>query len=84
MVKFVVSPAIQAIIEEYNAVNNVCEQDDGYISPTSASIEHLQLAHMISSLPSNYSLHDVLKSTSLYLEPSKKRELVYLPYIVFT
>jgi len=84
MVKFVVSQDIQEIIREYNKTRNLSEGDDGYIGSESESIEHLQLVHIVSALQSiaqlvnkwKYSLSNILKTTSLYIQPIEKPEPV--------
>jgi len=88
MVKFVISPEIQALISEYNALKNLSEDDDGYITSSSPSIEHLQLVHIASMLQtanptdgSQSSLRTILKSTQLYIEPIEKPKPVGSRYI---
>jgi hypothetical protein len=80
MVKFVVSQQIQAIIQEYNTFKNLAEQDEGYVNPSSVSIQHLQLVHIAEYLQasaeatekSQYTLNNILRNTSIYIEPIKK------------
>lgn len=84
MVKFVVSSDIQIIINEYNKITNLSEGDEGYISPETASLDHIQLDHVASTLQrkaepakkSRYSLSHILTTTSLYIEPIQKHKPV--------
>lgn len=87
MVRFVVSPDIQRIINDYNMTKKLLGGDSGYINPESMSIEHLQLVHIASALqavaePANkprYSISHILKTASLYIEPIQKPKPVNLP-----
>jgi hypothetical protein len=88
MVRFVVSDEIRDVIEEYNTRKKLCEEDPGYIDPKDKSIEHVQLADLLHVLQSTttdpaktsqYSLHQVLRSTSLYIEPPVPRTPVLFP-----
>jgi hypothetical protein len=79
MVKFVVSPEIQQLISEYNTAKKLAETDEGYVPPDSPSIEHLQLVHISSILralepskKSQYSLNNILKTTTLFIQPIEK------------
>lgn len=80
MVKFVVSQDIRVILKEYIKTRNLSEGDEGYIDTDSESIEHQQLVHITSILqstaePANkckYSLNNILKTTSIYLQPIEK------------
>jgi hypothetical protein len=77
MVRFVVSSAIRTVIRDYNKKKSFQDSDDGYIDPESIAIEHLRLAHIASTLQASaelakrmdYSLNNMLKSTTLYIEP---------------
>jgi hypothetical protein len=77
MVRFVVSSAIRTVIRDYNKKKGFEDSDDGYIDPESIAIEHIQLAHIASTLQAtaelakrmDYSLNNILKSTALYIEP---------------
>jgi hypothetical protein len=87
MVKFVVSQDIQAILKEYNKKRNLSKGDGGYIDSDSVSIEHLQLVDIASTLQSKaepinkhkYSLNNILKTTSLYIQPTEKPKPVCPP-----
>jgi hypothetical protein len=80
MVRFCVSPQIEQLLKEYNAANGLSENDSQYVSPTSQSIEHLQVVNILSLLnqrtrpnESKYTLNEILRSTSLFLDiPPKK------------
>ena len=79
MVKFVVSQEIQRLISEYNTAKKLVETDEGYLPPDSPSIEHLQLVHISSTLQtlkpskkSQYSLNNILKTTTLFVQPIEK------------
>ena|SRR5271170_7918916 len=79
MVKFVVSPEIQQLVSEYNTAKKLADTDDGYVPPDSPSIEHLHLVHMSSTLQtlepskkSHYSLNNILKTTTLFIQPIEK------------
>ena len=80
MVRFKVSPEIRKILYEYNTTEKFSESDGGYIDPKSASVEHLQLAHIAAVMKAKgklseemqYSLGSMLKTTCLYLEPPVK------------
>ena len=84
MVKFEVSADIQKIIKEYNKTCKLSEADDGYINPQSGAIEHLQLVQIASTLQSKaenvdktqFALSHILKSTSLFIPPSNKPNIV--------
>ena len=88
MVRFIVSSEIRGIIEEYNTTKKVCKDDDEYLDPEIESIEHVQLTRILTFLQSRttdpakkpqYSLHKVLKSTSLHIEPPPLRKPVNPP-----
>src|SRR5579859_633729 len=83
--RFVVNSEIRGIIEEYDTTKKVCKDDDEYLDLEIESIEHIQLTRILTSLQSRttdpakkaqYSLHKVLKSTSLYIEPPPLRKPV--------
>lgn len=88
MVKFVVSPEIRQLISEYNTVRNLSEDKDGGLRPDSPSIEHLQLVTLASTVRAaahptkapQYSLHNILKTTQLYIEPIEKPKPVSSQY----
>jgi hypothetical protein len=71
MVKFVLSSEIRERVLEYNKIKRTKE----CIDAESPWIEHLQLVEIASTLQadgpekSDYSLANMLKSTSLYLDP---------------
>ena len=88
MVRFVVNSEIRGVIEEYNTTKKVCKDDDEYLDPEIESIEHVQLTRILTFLQSRttdpakkpqYSLHKVLKSTSLHIEPPPLRKPVNPP-----
>jgi hypothetical protein len=80
MVRLAVSPNIQRIIRHYNVQKKLSEGEDGFINSNAAFIEHLSLAHIASALQadaeptqkSHYTLDNILKTTSLYIEPVEK------------
>lgn len=71
MVRFVLSSEIRERVLEYNKIKRTKE----CIDAESPWIEHLQLVEITSTLQadgpekSDYSLANMLKSTSLYLDP---------------
>jgi len=84
MVSFVLTPELQETIREYNAVIRKRKASEE-IDEKCDSIQHLQLAQVASTLQKEYptkrdeySLHNILKHTSLYLEPKPKPKPVYL------
>lgn len=83
MVKFAVTPSISTILQEYNIQKTLSEDHEGYIDPSAPSIDHVFLSNILTFLQShnpscakNYSFHEVLKSTSLYIEPPPPRKPV--------
>src|SRR4051794_27394263 len=89
MVRFVVSSEIRYVIEEYDTMKKISKDDDEYLDPEVESIGHVQLTRILTFLQSKttdpakkteYSLHKVLKSTSLYIEPPPLRKPVIPPH----
>ena len=86
MVRFIVTARIQEIIQEYNVDRGLEEHVDGFVNSERESIDHLQLAHIATALrqahptkSDDYALHNILKCTSLYLEPKPKpKPVIYL------
>jgi hypothetical protein len=76
MVKFAVTEEIRAIIREYN------EREGDEVDENVKAIEHVQLARIAQALRNcapdeqDYTLHNILKSTSIYIEPKPVRKIV--------
>jgi len=81
MVKFVVTPEIQRIIHKYNDLQHQSIGNEKYLDPEALAIEHLLLVQIAAILQASeddsatklqYSLNNILKSTSLYIAPIQK------------
>ena len=81
MVKFVVTQEIQRIIQKYNERQHQSIGNEKYIDPEALAIEHLLLVQIAATLQASeddsatklqYSLNNILKSTSLYIAPIQK------------
>jgi hypothetical protein len=76
MVKFAVTEEIRAIIRKYN------EREGDEVDENVKAIEHVQLARIALALRNcapdeqDYTLHNILKCTSIYIEPKPVRKIV--------
>jgi len=75
MVRFVATRQIQDAIRDYNTRRELSEDKDGYILLDSGSIEHLQLAHIASTL--KLPLSQLLKGAQIYIPPIEKPKPVW-------
>jgi len=81
MVKFVVTQEIQRIVHKYNELQRQSPGNEKYVDPEALAMEHLLLVRIANTIQASeddsagkeqYSLNNILKSTSLYIAPIQK------------